>query len=228
MLALVTPDIRLVSQVRDFYSEYLVVHMGDIVSFLNIIHVKQSFLGLIWELPNNESDFQILKKLKVSCPSIGIMLISNKIHEDNTVYNQYFFYNYKDNDKLESFHKFWVVLNERANLIGEKMDLSYNNLLFITEGMYLNVETYCLVKQGINIPLSLKEYELLFYLLENRNRFAKTTEILHSVWDEFYAPEIVRQYILKLRNKIGEKAIKVIHRRGIGYRLYEINKSKIK
>ena len=76
------------------------------------------------------------------------------------------------------------------------------------------------VKQNNNIiQLSRKEYQLLEYLIKNKNRVVSKEEIISHVWDydSDILPNTVEVFIKYLRNKIGKKYIKTI--RGFGYKL---------
>ncbi|WP_342548575.1 winged helix-turn-helix domain-containing protein [Paenibacillus sp. FSL P2-0089] len=70
------------------------------------------------------------------------------------------------------------------------------------------------------IELTCKEFELLELLLECQGQYIPTEQILHQLWDRYTSPEIVRQYVYKLRHKIeiisGRSDI-ILFRRGIGY-----------
>lgn len=79
-----------------------------------------------------------------------------------------------------------------------------------------------------NIPLEFtpKEFELLVYLLENKNRVLTRDQLLSAVWNYDFAGDtrIVDVHISHLRDKIEEntrkpKFIKTI--RGIGYKFEE-------
>lgn len=69
-----------------------------------------------------------------------------------------------------------------------------------------------------------KEFELLVYLLENKNRVLTRDQLLSSVWNYDFAGDtrIVDVHISHLRDKIEENSrkplfIKTI--RGLGYKL---------
>jgi DNA-binding response OmpR family regulator len=72
--------------------------------------------------------------------------------------------------------------------------------------------------------LSPREYKLLLYLLENKNKVVSRTQILKYVWGIEYDTNtnIVDVYMSYLRNKIDESNGKFIHTiKGTGYMLQE-------
>lgn len=71
------------------------------------------------------------------------------------------------------------------------------------------------------IELTKREYELLLYLIKNKNIVISRDQILNNVWGYDYIGEtnVVDVYVRYLRTKIDDKYnIKVIHTiRGVGY-----------
>lgn len=75
---------------------------------------------------------------------------------------------------------------------------------------------------GKRIELTLKEYELLVYLLEHRDRVVPREELLNHIWGYGYDGETrtLDIHIRTLRQKLGEKGQEYIRTsRGVGYRL---------
>lgn len=89
-----------------------------------------------------------------------------------------------------------------------------------SRGITLNLHSKSLKVGEFVIELTCKEFELLDLLLESQGQFIPTEQILHHLWDRYTSPEIVRQYVYKLRHKIevtsGRSDI-ILFRRGIGY-----------
>ena len=74
------------------------------------------------------------------------------------------------------------------------------------------------------VKLSKTEYDLLYYLLINREIVVSRETLLTKIWGYDYAgnEKIVDVYISYLRNKIETNGIKLIHTvRGTGYILKE-------
>ena len=77
---------------------------------------------------------------------------------------------------------------------------------------------------GEEIGLTKIEYELLQYLLENKNKVLSRERILSRVWQTYSDPNtnIVDVYISRLRKRLdADKAIAIQTLRGNGYRLGE-------
>jgi len=83
--------------------------------------------------------------------------------------------------------------------------------------------THYVVKNGVRIELTAKEYSLLEYLLRNPNRLVTREMAQNHVWSYDYdgASNVVDVYIRRLRRKVDEPfEIKLIETvRGVGYRI---------
>ena len=72
---------------------------------------------------------------------------------------------------------------------------------------------------GKNIELSLREYELLTYLLENEGIALSREKILNNVWNyDYYGDSrTIDSHIKKIRHKLGKKGKYIKTIRGVGY-----------
>ncbi len=79
-------------------------------------------------------------------------------------------------------------------------------------------ERYVVVKDGTEIQLPRKEFELMNLLVSKPGRVFKREEILSRVWgtDTIVGDRTIDVHIRKLREKIGEDYFKTI--KGIGYK----------
>lgn len=89
------------------------------------------------------------------------------------------------------------------------------------KNMEINTAGRIVTVDGIEIELTKREYELLVYLVENKNIVLTREQILNKVWGYDYVGEtnVVDVYVRYLRTKIDDKFnIKFIHTiRGVGY-----------
>ena len=85
----------------------------------------------------------------------------------------------------------------------------------------LDTESHIVKRAGDEITLTGKEYNLLEYLLINKNKILSREKILNHVWGYDYdgGEKIVDVYMNYLRKKIDENAeVRLLHTvRGIGY-----------
>ena len=73
---------------------------------------------------------------------------------------------------------------------------------------------------GKKIDLTPKEYDLLFYLVENRNIALSRDKLLQDVWgyDFFGDDRTIDTHIKNLRNNLGPYRDMIVTLRGVGYK----------
>jgi two-component system, OmpR family, response regulator len=104
--------------------------------------------------------------------------------------------------------------------------LSKKNILSLSlDDLTMNVKTREVVREGMPIDLTPKEFELLQYLMENRNQVLNREQIINGVWGYDFVGEtnVVDVYIRYLRKKIDYPFNKQLIQtyRGIGYSIKE-------
>ena len=106
------------------------------------------------------------------------------------------------------------ALLRRANKIGEAAAVREMG------GIIMDKSAHSVMVDGKNIDLSVKEFELLDYFMENAEIALSREKILNSVWnyDYFGDARTIDTHVKKLRNKLGSKGecIKTVW--GMGYK----------
>ena len=90
------------------------------------------------------------------------------------------------------------------------------------ESITIDKSTREVIEDGRKVELTLKEFELLVYLMENQKRVVGRNEILNQVWGYEFdgGTRTLDMHIRTLRQKLGEKSGSMIKTvRGVGYRL---------
>ena len=87
--------------------------------------------------------------------------------------------------------------------------------------LVMDTERHEVTVRGAPVELTRREFDLLHYLLENKEKVISRESLLDHVWGFDFAGETnaVDVYIRFLRSKIDEKfGVKIIHTvRGVGY-----------
>ena len=93
-------------------------------------------------------------------------------------------------------------------------------------GITIDQEGRTVKVDGKPIDLSLREYELLKYLLDNENIALSRDKILNNVWNyDYYGDSrTIDSHIKKIRHKLGKKGKYIETIRGIGYKFEIKNK----
>ena len=87
-------------------------------------------------------------------------------------------------------------------------------------GIEIDKEGRTVKIDGKLIELSLREYELLTYLVENENIALSRDKILNNVWNyDYYGDSrTIDSHIKKIRHKLGKKGKYIQTMRGVGYK----------
>jgi len=87
-------------------------------------------------------------------------------------------------------------------------------------GIVVDYDGRTIVVDGKNVEMSLREYELLTYLLENEDIALSREKILNNVWNyDYYGDSrTIDSHIKKIRHKLGKKGKFIKTIRGIGYK----------
>ncbi len=95
----------------------------------------------------------------------------------------------------------------------EKQVKNYGGIEIDKEGRTVKVD-------GKAIELSLREYELLTYLVDNENIALSRDKILNNVWNyDYYGDSrTIDSHIKKIRHKLGKKGKYIQTMRGVGYK----------
>ena len=87
-------------------------------------------------------------------------------------------------------------------------------------GIKIDKEGRTITVDGKTLELSLREYELLVYLVENENIALSRDKILNNVWNyDYYGDSrTIDSHIKKRRHKLGKKGKYITTIRGVGYK----------
>lgn len=103
-------------------------------------------------------------------------------------------------------------------------DNKFENNEVTSNDLTVNLDARKVTINDKNLEVSDKEFELLFYLIKNKNIVVSKTEILEDVWENYFPQEeehnLVEVYIGYLRKKLKTHNLdqKISTVRGYGYR----------
>ena len=87
-------------------------------------------------------------------------------------------------------------------------------------GLKADVTARTVFIDGVRVDMSPKEYDLFFYMLENRNVALSREKLISDVWGyDFYGDiRTLDTHIKLLRKSLGRYAALIVTLRGVGYR----------
>ena len=91
---------------------------------------------------------------------------------------------------------------------------------FAFEGLEVDIAGREVYVNGVKASMTPKEYDLLFYLVKNKNIALSRDKLLEEVWgyDFFGDDSTVDTHIKMLRNSLGEYRKFIVTLRGMGYK----------
>ena len=107
-----------------------------------------------------------------------------------------------------------AVLNRRSNSAKTEADV----LKF--DGLEINIPARTVTIDGERVELTPKEYDLLFYLVQNKNIALSRDKLLSDIWgyDFFGDDRTIDTHIKNLRSSLGPYRDCIVTLRGVGYK----------
>jgi len=165
-----------------------------------------------WMLPK-KSGIDVIREIKKEKNTPALILTAKRDLEDKI-------------EGLNVADDYLTKPFEFAELIARLKALyrrSYNindNILKVKD-IELNPDTKEVKKAGKRVDLTAKEFELLKYLMINKNKVVTTDMINNNLWEnsEEIKSNVVNVYLSNLRKKLGKTLIQT--RRGMGFVLVD-------
>lgn len=171
-----------------------------------------------------EDGLLLLKKLKSSSKTrdIPVIMVTAKGSEYDKVIgldSGADDYLTKPFGMMELVSRIKAVLRRAGKLSGTE-DMSVS-------GVHVNVKKHEVTVDGKLVALTLKEFELLEWLMRNRNIVLTRNQLLENIWGYEFSGETrtVDVHVRTLRQKLGDKGEIIETVRGIGYRIGEAHES---
>lgn len=120
-------------------------------------------------------------------------------------------------------------LMARVNAVLHRKSGSENNSAQVMkfDGLEVNFAARTITVDGERVNLTPKEYDLLFYLIQNKNIALSRDKLLSDIWgyDFFGDDRTIDTHIKNLRNNLGPYRNFIVTLRGVGYK-FEYDDSK--
>jgi two-component system response regulator ResD len=112
-----------------------------------------------------------------------------------------------------------AILRRSNKYISAETDEN-GHIVFEKEGLKADMTAYRVIIDGIQAEMAPKEYDLLFYLVRNKNIAVPREKIITEVWgyDYFGDDRTLDTHMKLLRKSLGPYAKFITTLRGLGYR----------
>jgi len=219
-ILVVDDESRMRKLVSDFLvrNDYDVLEAGDGEQALDIFYQEKDIALLILDIMMPKMDgWQVCREIRKNSKVPIIMLTARGDEQDEL---QGFNLGVDEYISKPFSPKILVARVEailrRSGQSGKKEVLSF-------AGIELDKGAHRVTIDGKEVELSYKEFELLFYFMENRGLALSREKILNNVWnyDYFGDARTIDTHVKKLRSKMGEKGDLIKTVWGIGYKMTE-------
>ena len=102
----------------------------------------------------------------------------------------------------------------------QKADAPTDIDIYKKNGLEVNFTARRVYVDGTEVSLSPKEYDLLFYMIKNKDIALSREKLINKVWgyDFFGGDRTLDTHIKLLRKSLGDYASYIVTLRGVGYR----------
>lgn len=210
--------IREVIKEYSIYEGYEILEANDGIEAINIIERENIDLVILDIMMPRLDGFSTYKEIKKKKNIKTIMLSAR-----NDEYDKLFAFELGADDYLtKPFSPKELIARIKAVSRRDKLEdkFDYDNLEVDFKGHTLKINNE-------EIKITPKEYEILVYLIENKNIAISREQILSNIWgyDFFGDDRTIDTHIKMLRNNLGEYRDLIVTVRGMGYK-FEVNKDK--
>jgi two-component system response regulator ResD len=183
---------------------------------------RESFDLIIMDIMMPELDgFSAVKKIRESSDTPVLMLSARGEEYDKVLGFEIGVDDYvvKPFSSKEIMMRIGAILRRTQKSL-EVDSNNINHTVFCREGFEADLTAYKVSIDGAPINLAPKEYDLLFFLIRNRNIAVPRDKILAEVWgfDYFGDDRTLDTHIKLLRKSLGPYAKLIVTLRGLGYR----------
>jgi DNA-binding response OmpR family regulator len=113
------------------------------------------------------------------------------------------------------------IIDDQMHGYQARLDLWYSRIGEL-HGLWLDPESRMIRHQGREVALTLREFQLLQFLLDHPHRYFTPSQIMSHAWaDPALFPEEVRNYVRRVRKILADVVIPVdlVNKPGRGYAL---------
>ena len=210
------PKIREVIREYAEFSGYEVVEAEDGMSAIGLCKLNDYDLIIMDVMMPKLDGFSACKEIK-KIKDVPVIMLSARGEE----YDKLFGFELGVDDYIvKPFSPKELMARINAVLSRFKAASHSNQTTLKFDGLEINIPARTVSVDGKKVELTPKEYDLLFYLVENKNIALSRERLLKLVWGYDYEGDTrtVDVHIQKLRKKLGlEECIKTVYK--LGYRL---------
>ena len=215
----VDDESRMRKLIKDFLAQkgYSILEAGDGEEALKVFEENQSQINLILldvMMPKLDG-WSVLRQIRQNS-KVPIMMLTARGEEQDELFG---FELGVDEYISKPFSPKILVARIEA-ILKRGIVLENTNENIQKSGIEIDDKARTVTVDGKNVEMSLREFELLKYLLDNVGIALSRDKILNNVWNyDYYGDSrTIDSHIKKIRHKLGKKGKYIKTVRGIGYK----------
>jgi len=217
-LLIVDDEIKIREVIREYaeFSGYEVTEAEDGMSALGLCKLNDYDLIIMDIMMPKLDGFSACKEIK-KFKDIPIIMLSARSEE----YDKLFGFELGIDDYVvKPFSPKELMARVNAVLNRRNSGSPSHERIYNFDGLSINIPSRTVTVDGEKIEMTPKEYDLLFYLVENRNIALSRDKLLSDIWgyDFFGDDRTIDTHIKNLRNNLGKYREYIVTLRGVGYK----------
>lgn len=217
-LLIVDDEIKIREVIREYaeFSGYEVSEAEDGMSALGLCKLNDYDLIIMDIMMPKLDGFSACKEIK-KIKDIPVIMLSARGEE----YDKLFGFELGIDDYVvKPFSPKELMARINAVLSRKNSQSNSNQGVMKFGGLEINIPARTVIVDGERVDLTPKEYDLLFYLVENKNIALSRDKLLSDIWgyDFFGDDRTIDTHIKNLRNNLGPYRDYIVTLRGVGYK----------
>lgn len=217
-LLIVDDEEKIREVIREYaeFSGYEADEAGDGMSAIGLVKLNDYDLIIMDVMMPKLDGFSAVKEIQ-KIKSIPVIMLSARGEE----YDKLFGFELGIDDYVvKPFSP--KELMARVNAVLSRRDSSERSSQSVQhfDGLEVNIAARTISVDGRRINLTPKEYDLLFYMIQNRNLALSRATLLEDIWGYDFIGEdrTIDTHIKNLRNCLGPYRKFIVTLRGVGYK----------
>jgi len=216
-ILIVDDESRMRKLIRDFLERegYQILEAGDGVQAMDLFYAHKDIDLIILDVMMPRMDgWQVCKEVR-EYSKVPIMMLTARAEEQSELKG---FELGVDEYIAKPFSP--KILVARVGALLKRVKNAVEEVAVNAGGIVIDKTAHMVTVDGTPIDLSVKEFELLTYFVENQKIALSREKILNNVWnyDYFGDARTIDTHVKKLRSKMGEKGSYIKTIWGMGYK----------
>ena len=206
------------------FSGYEVTEAGDGMSAIGLCKLNDYDLIIMDVMMPKLDGFSSVKEIK-KIKDIPVIMLSARGEE----YDKLFGFELGIDDYVvKPFSPKELMARVNAVLNRRNGSDQLSSAIASFDGLEVNFAARTVTVDGQKVNLTPKEYDLLFYLIKNKNIALSRDKLLSDIWgyDFFGDDRTIDTHIKNLRNNLGPYRRFIVTLRGVGYKFEYEDKEK--